>query len=113
MTTTSYAISKQLHEAGFKAKTDTLIQEKIFDQKYPSYHLETILNAIPKTLDSTEGCPFLFIEFLLGGSIGYMTQNMTYLFKEDQEEDESLADTAARLLLNLIGKGIIKTGEKV
>lgn len=125
MKTTSYETSKQLAEAGFKADFDYCYKKEEPDQLwnksfeitcwegedisnyYPSYDLETILDALPSVCieDSIE-----YYFWLWNNGMGYYpnydkySSNAVYdmdngIFEFSQ--DESLADTAAILWLKL------------
>jgi hypothetical protein len=117
MKTTSYKISKQLAEAGFKAETDfywakwnegdpELVHAKdgtpSLIEKVLAWDLETILEALPNQL----GESFLQITMLGNQAlIGYELQRMELSSLVDGK-NESLADTAARLWLELKKKKI-------
>lgn len=136
MKTTSYKISKQLAEVGFNkykipateycwhhdnfGSTRFLVGAELEDKTtqtlvseykiYPAYDLETLLEALPKRIDiNGVGCRFEMYSFadldrneLI--SIGYMrARNFTAL----SSKNESLADTAARLWLNLKENNLI------
>lgn len=92
MKTTNYEISKQLVEAGFKGETNTT-KAMLGTKDYPAFHLETILEKLPKNYllrsDWME-C------FLCGDFHGTKRQ-----------DNESLADTAARLWLKLKKEGLV------
>ena len=90
MTITSYEISKQLYEAGFRGKSNTMIQDKIFGEKYYAYDLETLLEALPKPISI--GLDGILIR------INTQIEPLFCVFRTD----ESVADTAARLLLQSI-----------
>lgn len=117
MKTTNYEISKQLEEAGFKGKADFIwLQDKFgtakcfqsdFDPSYDfcymdpikSYDLETILETLPKNIEGS----YLAVEFDPSEScIGYNGLYIAFMNK-----NESLADTAARLLLLLHKNNLI------
>jgi hypothetical protein len=92
MRTTNYEISKQLAEAGFEGETNTT-KAMLGTRDYPAFHLETILEKLPKNYllrsDWME-C------FLCGDFHGTRRQ-----------ENESLADTAAKLWLKLKKEGLV------
>lgn len=90
MAITSYEISKQLYEAGFRGKSNTMIQDKIFGEKFPAYDLETLIKTLPKPISI--GLDGILIR------INKQIEPLFCVFKTD----ESMADTAARLLLKLI-----------
>lgn len=121
MKTTNFEISKKLKEIGFEAEfnfhykaTDPV---NLYDSGYedykerntPAYDLETLLEALPKELDKFLGITYLTLNKSNSGiNIGYgndeeYVENL-YCW---QEENESLADTAGRLLIQLFEAGII------
>ena len=111
MNFTSYEISKQRHEAGFKAETNTLAHptESIFGEKYLAYDLGTLLNAMPKKIMLEEpavlhlGWRSDILPTETVWMIGYANQKLdNFLISELQEPNESLTDLVARLLLRLI-----------
>lgn len=129
MKTTSYEISKKLHQAGFKPKNE---EDRIWNYKgqqrdlYPAYDLETIIEALPKFLSGEQleieedSCYYSDQTPLVLSYSGKIAEFAYLVYSEDwdtrfeiqQEEGESLADTAARLLLLLHKKGIIKLREQ-
>lgn len=128
MKTTSYEISKQLAESGFKAETDFYwhnydngadlrhIADSDGAGKYKSYDLETILEALPKQHDFFSrgvGKYELLIWYHEKKMfIGYQNfDGFDKLLTLEQEKNESLADTAARLLILLYNKGLINFNE--
>jgi len=124
MKTTNYEISKQLAEAGFKAETQfywvkwntgepELVHEKeqtpALIEKVGAYDLETILKALPKQHDFfSRGIGNYELRIWYHENkvfIGYQNfDGFDKLLTFEQEENESLADTAARLLLLLLKK---------
>lgn len=135
MKVTSYEISKRLAEIGFKVeseffwvrfinKDESLGIAELFHKNqrdgvspycikyltYLTYDLETILEALPKELDGFLGETYLsFNKSKHKTSIGYgnneeYVENLYCI----PEENESLADTAARLLILLCEKEIVK-----
>jgi len=92
MKTTSYEISKQLAEAGFKGETNTT-KAMLGTRDYPAFHLETILEKLPKNYLLRSD----WMECFLCGDFNGIRR----------QEDESLADTAARLWLKLKKKGLV------
>ena len=92
MTFTSYEISKQLHEAGFKAETNTLVHptESIFGEKYLAYDLETLLRQLPKPISI--GVDGILVR------INSQVEPVFAIFRSN----ESMVDSAARLLLQVI-----------
>ena len=133
MKTTNYLISKQLAEAGFEAETQfywvkwlegepELVHEKeqtpALIEKVGAWDLETILEALPKNIitypdEKITEQPIEKLRLEMD-EIGYYFSDkddygrdncFTYLHRE---ESESLADTAARLLLLLHENNLIK-----
>ena len=119
MKTTNYEISKQLAEAGFKDDFEfgythdgqftnyygNIVSDRI---KTPAYDLETLLEALPSKIARGEGrSPTSSFIFTKDG-IGY-AQKPQIEFQEfiNQQENESLADTAARLWLKLKQEGFV------
>ena len=121
MKTTNYEISKKLKEIGFETETifhyeyEELRWEEEgvdlpFEDLIYAYDLETIwgflpsfikLDTHPHNLEMKKGCSDnLYIGY---GFLGY---EESIIFT--QERGESLADTAARLLIKLIEDKIIK-----
>ena len=90
MNITSYEISKQLHEAGFRAKAEGLVHypDKIFGEKFPAYDLETLLEAMPENYQLHND----WIQCFKNGSFN----------GQRRKAGESLADLVARSLLHLI-----------
>lgn len=128
MKKTSYETSKKLAEAGFKAETDfywakwnqgepELLHEKEqtpnLIEQVPAYDLETILEALPKQRDFfSRGIGKYELRIWYHENkmfIGYQNfDGFDKLLTLEQEENKSLADTAARLLLLLHKKNLIK-----
>jgi len=106
MKTTSYEISKQLAKAGFEAENKILKHDPenfTFGSRFWTYDLETILEALPNQL----GQSFLQITMLGNQAlIGYEMQRIELSSLVDGK-NESLADTAARLLILLHKEGIV------
>lgn len=102
MKVTSREVSQKLKEIGFRPNG-----VNSFFTDHPSYYLETILEALPKS--STHS-----IELVMGISAGISYGRIIGRSSDVEselilrEENESLADTAARLLLLLHEKGIVK-----
>lgn len=105
MNFTSYEISKQLHEAGFKAETNTLAHptESIFGEKYLAYDLETLIEAMPEKICGYEliinksGAGYLeevdgYTEAHERGMLNYFTRIA----------NETITDCVARLLIALL-----------
>lgn len=103
-------LSKKLAEIGFKSKTDHIVEEPAdcgfyepearFRKSYPAYDLETLLEVLPKevVIALDDRC----FEFAHPSLQNYAVYS---------KENESLADTAARLLILLVEKGVLKFGE--
>lgn len=119
MKTTSYEISEKLKNIGFNAKAEFywVKRDDIFGYfhisqecdlpdsliKYSSFDLETILSAFPKastyyTNVIIEGDYVRVVEF----------KDKMNDIEYKREKDESLADTAARLLILLESKNLVK-----
>lgn len=109
MKTTSLKLSKELKELGFKIKNEDDQIWKYNGQErwpFPAYDLETILDVLPD-----------FVEIL---DIGMVVTNRSFLYLDknkisyglkyfqETKEGESLADTAARLLIKLIKDKIVE-----
>lgn len=135
MKTTSYEISKQLAKAGFEGKTDFTWNREIINCgnsskehkfiKYnngwssgevicPAYDLETILETLPNFIvnkNQGENCLVIDVAF---GVIHYEGDNENdTLFITTTRNNESLADTAARLLILLHKEGIVNFNKKI
>ena len=133
MKTTNYELSKKLAKIGFKARTDKCwakirgsklddftLRDLDFsiaqncDQWFLSYGLEEILEALPGFLDGNEGGEFnhCSLELYIGyGQISYsgiLNGGLNIIINKTR--DESLADTAARLLILLHEKDLIEFG---
>lgn len=116
MNYTSWKISKKLAEAGFEGESETWKHDPenfITGQKYWSYDLETILEALPKQHDFfTRGVGKYELRIWYHENqafVGYQNfDGFDKLLTLEQQENETLADTAARLLLKLIQKKIIQ-----
>lgn len=125
MKTTSYETSKKLAEAGFKAETEfywvkwnagepELVHEKeqtpALIEKVGAWDLETILEALPnfisnKNKNKGENCLVIDVAF---GEIHYEgDSDNDAMFITTTEENESLADTAAKLWLKLKKEGLV------
>ena len=110
--TTSYEISKKLKEAGFEADADYYWVEGIIcvnayvfsdymtggKKLCNSYDLETLLDALKQTRK----------RIMIVGISDNWEINFDYEFNKYSQENESLADTAGRLLLLLHEKNLIK-----
>ena len=105
MTFTSYEISKKLHEAGFVAKTTTLVHptESIFGEKYLAYDLATLLDSLPHTVESKQGTGHFVMR---KNSIFYETDakkgRLPKLIIAELKEQKTWADTAALVLLKIL-----------
>lgn len=133
MKVTSYEISKKLAKIGFKAGTEfywslnengkpfnfritTHILQfseygwETFD-RYGAYDLETILEALPEWIHDKETCSSEESLELTKNCIQYSSTLSFNYHRVDRQENESLADTAARLLILLESKGLIKFKE--
>ena len=107
MKTTNYEISKQLAEAKFKAN-------QVWNQEgqFWGYDLETILEALPDEVYFQSkkwflsfdkcGCNYVIVETLINVSRIYFSG-----LDIAREENESLADTAAKLWLKLKREGLV------
>ncbi|MEY2888259.1 MAG: hypothetical protein RL027_599 [Pseudomonadota bacterium] len=117
--TTNYEISKKLAEIGFKADCsyfyfhsdnndceanslekygfDKISQCDIEDKYYPAYDLETLLDALPEINKQLPLLCFSGITYLDPVNIGL-----------SRNKNESLADTAGRLIILLHEKNLIK-----
>lgn len=132
MKVTNFELSKKLAEIGFKAETRTVwnqavagdiqtyylseLSSETFELTNPfnAYDLETILEALPKVrnLMSDYGW-YLNIWFFRNNlAIGYVCEDDPHPdYVLNNKENESLADTAARLLIKLVEAGIINFKE--
>ena len=103
MKTTNYEISKKLAEAKFKAN-------QVWNQEgqFWGYDLETILETLPNFIankNKGENCLVIDVAF---GEIHYEgDSDNDAMFITTTEENESLADTAARLWLKLKKEGLV------
>ena len=126
--TTNPEISKKLKEIGFKADYDYLWGENKITKEVvmlssdydcydyalnnneiaPSYDLETLLDHINKS--------FFFdlsninYDYKMKFTLYDQKDNEKYTFEQNQKEDESLADTAGRLIIKLHERGLINFG---
>jgi len=124
MKTTSYEISKKLAEIGFK-QSSTIgwfnskcggggrfhVPDGIRDGytlECYSFDLETILEALPKIVNGMPLKMRLDRSGHMGYSSGHAEEQQFICFKR---KNESLADTAARLLILLHKKGLINFNE--
>ena len=102
--TTNFEISKKLREIGFKVKT--------CDEWFPSYDLETLLDVLPKSIKYC-GDTYYFWMTYSGSSdcyiIGYSSGQLRKTELEKySKENESIVDTAGRLIILLHQKNLIK-----
>ncbi len=108
MKTTNFEVSKKLKEIGFNVETEYywhdingktelhhVAREGLGD--YKSYDLETILDALKQTGKR--------IMIVVKSDIWGI--NFNYEFNIYSKENESLADTAGRLLIKLFEAGIV------
>jgi hypothetical protein len=127
MKTTNYEISKKLAEIGFKAKAEKCwakIRHSVSsefnlvnldfavpqncDEWVLSYDLETLLNTLPHNFMLEKKIKFLKMNqsekgYETGSSPIYDYQLLCHRMKE-----ESLADTAGRLIIKLYNNNLIK-----
>lgn len=119
MKITSYLISKKLAEIGFRP--DSIFyyndhKELRWDDDgspFPelclrAYDLETVLEALPMGIDSILRYDLIIDQRTF---IHYADCEGDELYKVMKKNDESLADTAARLLILLHEKGTINFNE--
>ena len=99
--TTNYEISKKLKEIGFEAETSTSVS-MLETKDYPSYDLETLLDALPEKTEIIISQLTNKREFYL--DYGSRGDEISVEIKEN----ESLANTAGRLLIILHEKNLIK-----
>ena len=99
MKTTSYEISRRLWEIGFKAE---MLGNFRYAGDIPCFDLETILEALPSriNLENKDTSCKINLSF---DSIRYGAN----YFLVKREKNESLADTAAKLLLELHKRGLV------
>jgi hypothetical protein len=127
MKKTSYETSKKLAEAGFKAETEfywvkwnegepELVHEKeqtpALIEKVGAWDLETILEALPSEIDEGFRRLRVFPNFVdcedKKMRIGYYYSDFFGgAIRKIKSDNESLANTAARLLLSLHEKNLI------
>jgi len=117
--TTNYEISKKLAEIGFEAETSTSMS-MLETKDYPSYDLETLLDALPSSIKyKNEYNVILDYDFFLqNDKLGYYYEYGEYGNDYHMGDglcefsklslDESLADTAGRLIILLHEKNLIK-----
>jgi len=127
MKTTSYEISRKLTEVGFAINNASIFAyfskpmvspmelvgkfivadglKEGYSLDYYSFDLETILEALPDIIYSSDDFG------LKKNEIGYYYfdyDHVAHGIYIEKEKDESLADTAARLLLTLHEKNLVK-----
>jgi hypothetical protein len=125
MKTTNYEISKKLKEIGFDGKSEHRFIETKYgvfpvfgDYKsdvphcfYKSYDLATILEALPTRIELKSprfyNQIFSYTLFLNFFHKELYYENCGERMLRIKKEDESLADTAARLLLKLHAEGLV------
>ena len=108
MKTTSYEISKQLAEAGFEAASGTLKHDPenfSFGTRFRAYDLETILEALPEGISPWDSSWYELV--IYKNYFVYQLVSGVGEFECVRQENESLADVAARLLIKLHEKGLI------
>ena len=120
MKVTNLKTSQKLKELGFEAETIAFIDPyseecQIWlntpDGFIPAYDLETILEALPKSIEEL-GKLYFFdmtkLDFVYSNMIDGDIEGCYY---HSKKENESLANTAGRLLIKLLEDNIIKLGE--
>jgi maltodextrin utilization protein YvdJ len=125
MKVTSYLLSKQLAEAGFEANAEfywtelngdlflihktQLFSVPISIKKIPAYDLETLIEALPETINKNFESELQLTKKEIGyyATEGHYEAGFAILLEVEKQQYESLADTAARLLLKLIEKGFL------
>jgi hypothetical protein len=118
--TTNYEISKKLAEIGFDKETNFYFTEIAPDKfkaeyytnnnKYfflKSYDLETLLDVLPKFIMGSDVSSPEFLT-LTKECFSYESYSTFDYIQVDLEPNESLADTAGRLLILLHEKNLIK-----
>jgi hypothetical protein len=121
--TTNYEISKKLAEIGFEAKANhgwhkdnlesgpaEFLSNYAFCTNYiKAFDLETLLDALPNFIENgnrTENCLVVDVAF---GEIHYEGDcENDALFITKTRENESLADTAGRLIIELYNNNLIE-----
>lgn len=118
MKTTSFELSKKLAELGFITSHCGVFYTPTADNNYEevnyrAYHLEAILEAL-SVFKNKEANFVLKKPTVTGIVIDYYPNEklpnigIGEYFRVFQNKDETLADTAARLLILLIEKGVVK-----
>tara|TARA_R110000782_G_scaffold258295_1_gene347919 strand:- start:311 stop:673 length:363 start_codon:yes stop_codon:yes gene_type:complete len=110
--TTSYEISKELEILGFEnlENANVRLDQGKYKGFYLCYDLETILDALPTEIDLFDETGSLEFDKKSVGYHRHYSKNNTLNtdgFWMTREKSESLADTAARLLIKLIKDKII------
>ncbi len=115
MKTTSYEISKQLAEIGFKRYYDQywaynseegdVLHRNYFESnrmryEYPSYDLETLLEALPSEIKIGK----CFYSLNISKANIYYFDTELHFWKQ---ENESLADAVAKMWLKLKQEGLV------
>lgn len=127
MKTTSYDISKKLAEIGFSpiplqhthSWVDNGFEVELYAngapcpnivQTYPAYNFDTIWDALPEKIkiDNSPHSPEWLSLYKTDIGYGSMALPEEMRIRVDIKDDESLADTAARMLLLLESKGLVK-----
>jgi hypothetical protein len=128
MKTTNLETSKKLKELGFEAKSDfffavdrnykpvpyEVLHRNSFEpheieRLVPAYDLEKIIEAFPKTIKK-ENFNLNCCYALWHHKIKFFHDNLGE-YQVEKKENESLANTAGRLLVKLLEDNIIKLGE--
>ena len=108
---TSYEISKKLKDIKFRAPhEDSYLNDELKAMYFPAYDLETILEALPyelKLQNNIEAWLQIIKIYHDSYQIQYIDNQENTLLEVDSLENESLADTAARLLILLVEKGMV------
>lgn len=111
MKTTNFENSKKLAEMGFVGESETWKHDPdnfITGQKYPSYDLETMLEQISFVIHNVEKSKIFWFQMNQQDFEYRSFEGETLIdFYIVRQKNESLADTAARLLITLAEQGII------
>lgn len=124
MKTTNYENSKKLAEIGFRKEGDfygwisgediddgfyTKLLEPKYFYRYPAYDLETILEALPDDICANYPAALEISKKRIGyySQEGDCENGFAIFMEEMRKENDSLADTAARILILLHEKGLI------
>lgn len=131
MKTTSFEVSKKLKEIGFKVTADYAygndgfkyvigrFHDLVEEFYYNTYDLETILNELPKKIRyADKEAPMKYDRELEFWDFQMDKKSLYYIRHDydieyivlchEKQENESLADTAARLLILLESKNLVK-----